>query len=154
MENNNKNKVIIWAVVIVVILAGIVFYVLKPSKNVTENPQTPVGDFSSVVSFQDCTEAGYPVTQSLPRECRVPDGRILKEGVDDRTKAVARDGCFIGGCGNQLCSDQPGDVSSCVSRDEDICYQTAVCEKQESGQCGWTQSSDIQSCLQSAIQEK
>ncbi len=33
----------------------------------------------TVASFQSCAAAGYPVTESVPRECRTPDGAIFTE---------------------------------------------------------------------------
>ena len=33
-----------------------------------------------VHSFQDCVEAGYPVMESYPRQCKTPDGRTFTEG--------------------------------------------------------------------------
>jgi hypothetical protein len=56
-------------------------------------------------------------------------------------------GCFIGGCSNQICSDQEGAVSTCEFREEYSCYQTAKCERQADGECGWTQSSELMACL-------
>lgn len=55
--------------------------------------------------------------------------------------------CYRGGCSSQLCSDQPDMVSTCEFREEYACYQSAVCERQASGQCGWTETSDLRACL-------
>ena len=60
-------------------------------------------------------------------------------------RAVAE--CFIGGCSSQICSDQPGVVSSCEYRSEYACYQKATCERQVSGKCGWTETSAFRACL-------
>jgi len=35
---------------------------------------------TQVFNFQDCVDAGYPVLESLPRQCRTPDGRTFIEG--------------------------------------------------------------------------
>lgn len=55
--------------------------------------------------------------------------------------------CFVGGCSSQLCSDREGMVSTCEWREEYACYQTATCERQASGQCGWTQTAALTQCL-------
>ena len=55
--------------------------------------------------------------------------------------------CYIGGCSAQLCSDQPDMVSTCEFREQYACYQTAVCERQVSGQCGWTETTELRACL-------
>lgn len=55
--------------------------------------------------------------------------------------------CYRTGCSSQICSDQPGLASTCEYKEEYACYQTASCERQASGQCGWTQTPDLQACL-------
>ena len=55
--------------------------------------------------------------------------------------------CYIGGCSSQICSDKPDMVSTCEFKEEYACYQTAVCERQTSGQCGWTQTPELRACL-------
>jgi hypothetical protein len=34
---------------------------------------------SNIISFTDCARSGYPVSESYPRQCRTPDGRIFAE---------------------------------------------------------------------------
>ncbi len=58
--------------------------------------------------------------------------------------------CFVGGCSSQLCSDTPGMVSTCEYREEYACYKTAKCERQVSGQCGWTDSPELTMCIDNA----
>lgn len=55
--------------------------------------------------------------------------------------------CFVGGCSAQLCTDDPGAVSTCEYRAEYACYKTARCERQPGGQCGWTETSKLKACL-------
>lgn len=55
--------------------------------------------------------------------------------------------CYVGGCSAQICSDQPGVISTCEWRDEYACYQTATCERQPDGQCGWTPTTELDACL-------
>ena len=35
-----------------------------------------------ITSFEECVEAGYPVMESYPRQCRTPDGRTFTEEVE------------------------------------------------------------------------
>jgi hypothetical protein len=56
-------------------------------------------------------------------------------------------GCFVGGCSGQICSDQEGVVSTCEWRADYACYQSATCERQASGECGWTASASLNACL-------
>jgi len=64
---------------------------------------------------------------------------------------TVNDGCFVGGCSSQLCSDTDGMISTCEFRAEYACYRapTATCEQQSNGHCGWTQDADLQACLAS-----
>ena len=57
--------------------------------------------------------------------------------------------CVVSGCSGQICSDTQM-VSTCEWRAEYACYQTAKCEAQPSGECGWTQTPELTSCVQSA----
>lgn len=55
--------------------------------------------------------------------------------------------CYVGGCSSQLCTDKPDMVSTCEYREAYACYQTATCERQASGQCGWTPTPALSQCL-------
>jgi hypothetical protein len=55
--------------------------------------------------------------------------------------------CFIGGCSSEICSDQEGVVSNCLYSEKFACYKTAKCERQTSGQCGWTPTPTLAVCL-------
>lgn len=57
-----------------------------------------------------------------------------------------KDGCIISGCSNQICSDEKT-ITSCEYNRQYACYSGAICEKQEKGECGWTITQEIQSCL-------
>ena len=63
------------------------------------------------------------------------------------TDAAAPKQCYVGGCSGQICSEQQGVISTCELRPEYACYHTATCEAQADGNCGWTQTAELQSCL-------
>lgn len=54
--------------------------------------------------------------------------------------------CMKTGCSGTVCSDEDV-VTTCEWREEYACYQSAVCERQPSGECGWTPSAELQACL-------
>lgn len=56
--------------------------------------------------------------------------------------------CYKGGCSGQICSDKPDAVSTCEWTEAYACYKTATCEVQRSGECGWTESSELSQCLE------
>lgn len=63
---------------------------------------------------------------------------------------VATGGCYVGGCSSEVCSDQKNVASNCIYTAAFACYKTAKCERQASGQCGWTPTSELNACLASA----
>jgi len=74
--------------------------------------QVKFEDYFDIKSFAQCVDAGFPVMESDPRQCRTPDGRIFRETIPDKDKPIGgqRDehGCLesagytwvasIGGC--------------------------------------------------------
>lgn len=63
------------------------------------------------------------------------------------TEPISKGQCRPGGCSGQLCTDQPDMVTTCEWREEYACYQRATCERQPSGQCGWTETPELKQCL-------
>ena len=59
---------------------------------------------------------------------------------------VARKPCIKTGCSGQVCSDKEV-MTTCEWRPEYDCYRRARCERQASGQCGFTPSSELTACL-------
>jgi hypothetical protein len=64
-----------------------------------------------------------------------------------KLKETAAPGCFVGGCSGQVCSEQEGVITTCEFRPEYACYQTATCERQAGGECGWTETPELDACL-------
>jgi hypothetical protein len=64
----------------------------------------------------------------------------------NETRPIDGDACFVGGCSSQICSDNPDMMSTCEWREEYACYQSATCERQADGICGWTQTESLQAC--------
>ena len=57
--------------------------------------------------------------------------------------------CMITGCSSQVCSDQEV-VTTCEYRNEYACYRKARCERQSNGECGWTRTKELTSCVNRA----
>lgn len=49
-------------------------------------PNFAVAPERVVTSFEECVNAGYPVMESYPRQCRVPEGALFVEKVDTVTE--------------------------------------------------------------------
>ncbi len=67
-------------------------------------------------------------------------------GDEEPTPAGA---CVTGGCSGTLCEDEGAEpmATTCEWREEYACYQTATCERQADGACGWTETDELTACL-------
>jgi hypothetical protein len=68
---------------------------------------------------------------------------------DAPPRARTAGGCFVGGCAAEVCSNRGDVVTPCLWRDAYVCFRDAVCERQTDGECGWTQSAELRTCLAS-----
>jgi hypothetical protein len=55
--------------------------------------------------------------------------------------------CVKTGCSGQICAAEDM-FSTCEWRPEYACYDTATCERQPGGECGWTETPALTSCLE------
>jgi hypothetical protein len=62
------------------------------------------------------------------------------------------DGCYRGGCSGELCGEPLtfGVLTPCAWFPAFACYDTATCERQPDGTCGFTPSSALSACLADA----
>lgn len=71
-----------------------------------------------------------------------------KEGVVAPPQEVR---CVVSGCSGQLCIDEKNvesrGVTNCIWQEEFGCYKEARCEPQSDGQCGWTSTSELNTCI-------
>lgn len=68
-----RNAVIILAIVLILLAAYYYFFL--------RTDEIPVNNTISVISFDSCAKAGYPVLESFPRQCKTPDGRTFVEDI-------------------------------------------------------------------------
>jgi cysteine-rich repeat protein len=74
----------------------------------------------------------------------------LEEVALPRPRPEGKGRCVVAGCSGELCVDERLDVgvSICLWKEEFSCYESAVCERQADGQCGWTETPDFHACLE------
>jgi hypothetical protein len=93
------------------------------------------------ISSAHIPTSAYKLTfEVIVREEIVPD-------IDIEMPVEIKGACYVGGCSSQLCSEEPGMASTCEYREEYACYQKATCERQATGECGWTPTSELRACL-------
>ncbi len=59
---------------------------------------------------------------------------------------VSQKPCMKTGCSGQICADEEV-ITTCEYRTEYACYKNARCERQSNGNCGFTQTPELTSCL-------
>lgn len=73
-----------------------------------------------------------------------------KAGVIYRVSTIVEDPatntCVVTGCSGQVCSDKH-EATTCEYKEEYACYRDAICERQTSGECGWTMTEELTECL-------
>ena len=62
----------LWGIILILVIIGGAAWALK------KPDAAPVPE---VLSFEDCVAAGYPVMESMPRQCQAPDGRTFAEEI-------------------------------------------------------------------------
>lgn len=68
-----ENKPVMYAIIALVVI-GLGLWLVMP-----RGAEAP-----TVLSFEDCEEAGYPVMESYPRQCKTPDGRTYAEEIPEQ----------------------------------------------------------------------
>ena len=75
----------------------------------------------------------------------------IEEEDDEKDKEIIsreepKGHCFATGCSNEICADE--DIMSiCVWKPEYICYQDAICARNEEGVCAWQKTPKLLDCL-------
>lgn len=80
-----KNLVVILSLLLAILVVAWLllsgpFSHLLTVTNSDEEPNNM--DLSLIQSFGDCEEAGFPVMESQPRQCALPDGRVYAEEIE------------------------------------------------------------------------
>ena len=70
-------------------------------------------------------------------------------GADNSGGSGGQKPCMKTGCSSQVCSDQEV-ITTCEFRTEYECYKRAACERQRSGECGFTMTRELRACLDRA----
>lgn len=85
-------------------------------------------------------------------EVQIPDAEIIVPETQNLTPTrgvTLGEGCVVSGCNNELCQnvgEEPTN-SICLYKPEYVCYQTATCEKQDDGNCGWIETENLTTCF-------
>jgi hypothetical protein len=105
----------------------------------TLNFAPPTTDTGTLILEKD-NPSGLPEHEVQPMEIPV---RFIKSTLTD---PVGMKPCVRTGCSGQICSDEDV-VTTCEFLPQYACYWTAACERQANGQCGFTLTPELISCL-------
>jgi len=101
-----------------------------------------------------CTEINCPNPTCLPFVCpfHLPACDKYKKdahGCETCECETPAKTCVTAGCSGQLCVDSTsgGLTTTCEWLEEYACFDTAKCEVQSDGNCGWTMDANLQWCL-------
>jgi hypothetical protein len=91
-----------------VLIIGVVAWAYSGTKTVDVQG---VAAEPTVLSFEDCVAAGYPVMESDPRQCKTPDGRTYAEEPTEEERAAQI--TYVRASANSVVVDtpRPGDVT-------------------------------------------
>jgi hypothetical protein len=87
-----------------------------------------------------------PVTGPAGRSVMLKATQFYLRAGGGSNGGTAERPCKKTGCSSQICSDQDV-VTTCEWRPEYECYQKAACERQKSGECGFTETPELAACL-------
>ena len=128
--------------IIVIILAiGVLVY-----SRYDQQPAGPV--FEACTTEAKICADGSTVGRTGPL-CSFAPCPAEKKPNDPPIKPPVSKACYVGGCSNHICSDQPDIISNCAYSPVFACYQSAQCERQATGECGWTETAELKSCIDS-----
>ncbi len=132
-------------------------FILDEQKNVLGNGfavmkeelfDEPFVPFIATIDFFPTASTGFVVLQKNTSPVFTEKAIHFAILVQIKQSALDQqeDGCKPSGCSGQICSDQ-NVITDCAYKEEYICYQKALCARQENGSCGWTQTKELVACL-------
>jgi len=85
-----------------------------------------------------------------------PEDNESNEDEEKKEEEIIRGkGCVVGGCNSELCLEEGKEneiYSICLYKPEYTCLKHAICEKQQSEDCGWTVTEEYNVCNQQFLQ--
>ena len=127
-----------------IISLGLFFYWFQGGQAVD-----PVSEFPSETTLETTSAIPTPTDQPATE---VPAAE-LPVTPSPLEPIVTPKACYVGGCSGQVCSGGEDVITNCLYQESYACYQQATCERQTTGECGWTQSPTLLACLASSAED-
>jgi hypothetical protein len=112
-------------------------------------------------TYDECvSREGSRIQESYPATCITREGDYFVQPIDapaalpnsDTSAPSTLKQCKRTGCSGQFCVEITAEevISTCEYRAEYACYQAAPCEVQPDGECGFTDSIALKTCIEEA----
>jgi hypothetical protein len=132
---------VIGGLILVVISAGILLEngIIKFSSRNANMKRVPL--ISPVVTINPVMEATSSVSATVSPHITTAENLTV-------TPTTSK--CKISGCNAEICADESlGDIASiCLYNERFSCYKNAKCERQNDGECAWTEDNEFKSCIE------
>lgn len=103
-----------------------------------------------VVILGAISVVGYFILKPLLTPALLPPpSSPTPESTPKQTGQIVRGGCKVTGCEGEICADESFtfQLTCAIVIPADSCYLNATCERQEDGECGWTQTEELKNCI-------
>jgi len=70
-----KRLFLFLGLIVLLLMGAVVYKIGLPENN---------GETIHITSFKECMEAGHPITERYPRQCRTPNGQTFTEEIDNK----------------------------------------------------------------------
>lgn len=110
-------------------------------------------DLSNISGFIDEASSSNLIQGmvSIKELCKVSNLHNVKFVRLPSKSVPVTNGCKIGGCSGQLCMEGDEQIGGiCDYQKEYGCYKKTKCERQVNGKCGWTNTPELNACLEDA----
>lgn len=135
---------------VILIVGAFVYAANNPGQEPVASDE-PMDEMEQTTSTDEGMVDEETPSQPAPQPT-IPPAEEDPDPVVTPTPTPVEPECVIMGCNREVCtsSDKPV-FTACVVLPEHACYQQhGVCEKQVTGECGWSQTDQLNSCLENA----
>ncbi len=147
--NKPSKTRIITILVIIAIIAGFIYAANSgPKTDKTTDDQLNTNTEDAVNQPADNTNDGSTVGQPGVNSNNTNKPTTTVDNKPQPITPSVKVDCVVMGCNNEVCTTPDDPIfTACVVQPQFVCYKTAVCEKQATGRCGWTQTPELTACL-------
>ncbi|HUW22128.1 MAG TPA: hypothetical protein VMW41_05705 [Candidatus Bathyarchaeia archaeon] len=156
MKKNEITYLIVGILVGLLVATG-VFWIAKKGSIQTGEGIKPTVPVAKIKNFEECVKAGNPVLESYPRQCRMPDGSTITEGVSVTRPRDPGVKCAMENCHGLEITCGPNVPTYCTMMHAmgDSCRYYASCQIID-GKCQLVKSKEFdlcKNCIESCVKK-